>query len=83
MLCDNPFVQTRLTIYRYFNPCGAHPSGTLGEDPRCGELNLLPVLGHVATGKIEKLTIFGDGAFDPFLLLRFPTIHHKYQSPNR
>ena len=47
-------------ILRYSNPCGAHPSGVLGEDPR-GGLHLIPVLAHVALGKIPSLGIWGDG----------------------
>ncbi|ODV91533.1 hypothetical protein CANCADRAFT_147300 [Tortispora caseinolytica NRRL Y-17796] len=47
-------------ILRYFNPVGAHPSGILGEDPQGVPLNLLPILGNVAVGKIEKLSVFGN-----------------------
>lgn len=47
-------------ILRYFNPCGAHESGLLGEDP-CGiPQNLMPVLARVATGKLDKVTVFGN-----------------------
>lgn len=45
---------------RYFNPCGAHPSGIMGEDPQGVPYNLLPLLGQVATGQREKLLVFGD-----------------------
>jgi UDP-glucose 4-epimerase len=48
-------------LLRYFNPCGSHPSGTMGEDPRGIPFNLLPLLGQVATGQREKLLVFGDG----------------------
>jgi UDP-glucose 4-epimerase len=48
-------------ILRYFNPAGSHPSGIMGEDPQGVPYNLLPLLGHVAVGKREKLLIFGDG----------------------
>ncbi|QSZ28720.1 hypothetical protein DSL72_003222 [Monilinia vaccinii-corymbosi] len=47
-------------ILRYFNPGGAHPSGIMGEDPLGVPFNLLPLLGQVATGKREKLLVFGD-----------------------
>lgn len=47
-------------LLRYFNPCGAHPSGIMGEDPQGVPYNLLPLLGKVATGEREKLFIFGD-----------------------
>ncbi|CRK24305.1 hypothetical protein BN1723_013248 [Verticillium longisporum] len=47
-------------LLRYFNPCGAHPSGLLGEDPQGVPYNLLPLLGQVATGQRDKLLVFGD-----------------------
>ena len=46
---------------RYFNPCGSHPSGIMGEDPQGIPYNLLPLLAQVAVGKREKLLVFGDG----------------------
>lgn len=45
---------------RYFNPIGAHPSGLIGEDPNGTPNNLMPYVAQVATGKREKLSIFGD-----------------------
>ncbi len=45
---------------RYFNPIGAHESGTLGEDPKGIPNNLLPYVAQVAVGKREELSIFGD-----------------------
>jgi UDP-glucose 4-epimerase len=48
-------------LLRYFNPCGAHPSGIMGEDPQGVPYNLLPLLGKVATGEREKLFVYGDG----------------------
>lgn len=50
-------------LLRYFNPAGAHPSGIMGEDPQGVPYNLLPLLAQVATGKREKLLVFGDGMF--------------------
>ncbi|ETI21592.1 UDP-glucose 4-epimerase [Cladophialophora carrionii CBS 160.54] len=47
-------------LLRYFNPAGAHPSGIMGEDPSGVPYNLLPLLAQVATGKREKLLVFGD-----------------------
>ncbi|KAI9683589.1 MAG: UDP-glucose-4-epimerase [Trizodia sp. TS-e1964] len=47
-------------LLRYFNPAGAHPSGIMGEDPLGVPYNLLPLLGNVASGKREKLLVFGD-----------------------
>jgi len=50
----------RIAILRYFNPVGAHPSGTIGEDPSGIPNNLLPYICQVAVGRLEKLLIFGD-----------------------
>ena len=47
-------------ILRYFNPVGAHPSGRIGEDPLGTPENLVPVVCQVASGRIEKLSVFGD-----------------------
>ncbi|KAI9795571.1 MAG: UDP-glucose-4-epimerase [Piccolia ochrophora] len=47
-------------ILRYFNPAGSHPSGVMGEDPQGIPYNLLPLLGHVAIGKRDKLMVYGD-----------------------
>lgn len=48
-------------LLRYFNPCGAHPSGIMGEDPQGVPYNLLPLLGKVATGERDQILVFGDG----------------------
>jgi UDP-glucose 4-epimerase len=50
----------RIALMRYFNPVGAHPSGTIGEDPAGEPNNLLPYIAQVAVGRLEKLRIFGD-----------------------
>ncbi|KAK9475199.1 uncharacterized protein V1510DRAFT_410291 [Dipodascopsis tothii] len=50
----------RAAILRYFNPIGAHPSGLMGEDPLGVPNNLLPFLAQVATGRREKLQVFGN-----------------------
>ena len=49
-----------IVLLRYFNPVGAHQSGTIGEDPRGIPNNLMPFVSQVAVGKREKLSIFGD-----------------------
>ena len=46
-------------MLRYFNPIGAHDSGLLGDDPNGIPNNLMPYIGRVAAGQLEKLTIFG------------------------
>ena len=48
-------------LLRYFNPAGSHPSGIMGEDPQGIPYNLLPLLAQVATGKRDKLMVYGDG----------------------
>ncbi|KAI1395422.1 UDP-glucose 4-epimerase [Hypoxylon fuscum] len=57
---EKPFEQWNGANLRYFNPCGAHPTGIMGEDPQGVPYNLLPLLGKVATGDRPKLLIFGD-----------------------
>ncbi len=49
-----------ITLLRYFNPVGAHPSGTMGEDPQGIPNNLVPFIAQVAVGKREKLSVFGN-----------------------
>ena len=49
-----------VSLLRYFNPVGAHPSGLIGEDPQDTPSNLMPFVAFVADGKQEKLRIFGD-----------------------
>ena len=44
---------------RYFNPIGAHPSGTIGEDPADVPNNLFPFITQVAVGKRERLNVWG------------------------
>lgn len=48
------------TSLRYFNPVGAHPSGTMGEDPRGIPNNLMPFVAQVAVGRLPRLRIFGN-----------------------
>lgn len=50
----------QFTSLRYFNPIGAHPSGKIGEHPEGTPNNLMPYITQVATGKREKLAIFGN-----------------------
>ena len=47
-----------ITILRYFNPVGAHPSGRIGDNPTHPN-NLMPRIVDVALGKTDGLTIFG------------------------
>jgi len=48
-----------ISLLRYFNPVGAHPSGRIGEDPNGIPNNLMPYITQVAVGKREKLNVFG------------------------
>ncbi|HSG90597.1 MAG TPA: UDP-glucose 4-epimerase GalE [Pseudomonadales bacterium] len=50
----------RISILRYFNPVGAHPSGDIGEDPNGIPQNLMPFITQVAVGRREELAVFGD-----------------------
>ncbi|XP_022170981.1 UDP-glucose 4-epimerase-like [Myzus persicae] len=47
-------------ILRYFNPVGAHPSGTLGEDPTGIPNNLMPYVAQVAVGNRPCINVFGN-----------------------
>ena len=49
-----------VAILRYFNPVGAHISGTLGEHPSGTPNNLMPFITQVAVGQREFLSIFGQ-----------------------
>jgi UDP-glucose 4-epimerase len=54
----NPRLQ--ITLLRYFNPVGAHPSGLIGEDPNGPPNNLLPYIAQVAVGKLPSVRVFGN-----------------------
>ena len=46
-------------MLRYFNPVGAHPSGLIGENPAGEPANLVPRVMQVATGRRDRLDVFG------------------------
>ena len=50
----------KIVLLRYFNPVGAHKSGTIGEDPNGIPNNLMPFISQTAVGKREYLSVFGD-----------------------
>ncbi|CTQ76202.1 UDP-glucose 4-epimerase GalE [Roseibium alexandrii] len=50
----------RFGILRYFNPVGAHKSGLIGEDPQGIPNNLMPFVSQVASGRRERLSVFGN-----------------------
>lgn len=47
------------SLFRYFNPVGAHPSGLIGEDPEGVPGNLMPYLLQVAVGRRPQLPLYG------------------------
>ncbi|MBF0259309.1 MAG: UDP-glucose 4-epimerase GalE [Desulfamplus sp.] len=49
-----------IALLRYFNPVGAHESGSIGEDPFGIPNNLFPYIAQVAVGRLPFLNIFGD-----------------------
>ncbi len=49
----------RYVALRYFNACGAHASGAIGEAHN-PETHLIPLILQVPGGKREKISIFGD-----------------------
>ena len=49
----------RVSLLRYFNPVGAHPSGLIGEDPLGVPNNLMPYIAQVAIGRRKRLSVFG------------------------
>ena len=49
----------KIVLLRYFNPVGAHPSGTIGEDPNGIPNNLMPFISQTAVNKREFLSVFG------------------------
>jgi UDP-glucose 4-epimerase len=55
----NSWPDFRYMLLRYFNPVGAHSSGEIGESPQEIPSNLMPYIADVASGKREKLYVFG------------------------
>ena len=49
-----------IILLRYFNPVGAHESGLIGEDPKGIPNNLMPYVAQVASGKLERINVFGN-----------------------
>lgn len=47
-------------ILRYFNPIGAHISGSLGDNSFSSINNLMPIITQVAVGKRDDLKIYGN-----------------------
>ncbi|MGN0466544.1 MAG: UDP-glucose 4-epimerase GalE [Lachnospiraceae bacterium] len=49
----------RYVSLRYFNACGAHPNGKIGE-AHSPETHLIPLILQVPNGQREAISIFGD-----------------------
>ena len=49
-----------ITILRYFNPVGAHPSGLIGENPKGIPNNLFPYILRVAIKIYQQLNVYGN-----------------------
>ena len=49
----------RYVALRYFNACGAHASGKIGEAHN-PETHLIPLILQVPNGQREKISVFGD-----------------------
>lgn len=56
--CDRAYGLKYVSL-RYFNACGAHPDGRIGEDHK-PESHLIPIILQVPLGQREHIGIFGD-----------------------
>ncbi|GEJ43411.1 MULTISPECIES: UDP-glucose 4-epimerase GalE [unclassified Chryseobacterium] len=52
--------KSKISLLRYFNPIGAHPSAKIGELPIGIPNNLVPYVMQTASGVREKLNVWGD-----------------------
>lgn len=66
LICENMLSELaradrgwRVSLLRYFNPVGAHPSGLIGEDPMGIPNNLMPLVTRAARGEMDRLQIYG------------------------
>jgi UDP-glucose 4-epimerase len=48
-----------VSLLRYFNPVGAHPTSLIGEDPTGIPNNLMPYVARVAAGLLPRVKVFG------------------------
>ncbi len=58
--CIKAAPQLRVGILRYFNPVGAHESGSIGEDPLGIPNNLMPFVAQVAVGRRAQVNVWGN-----------------------
>ena len=52
--------ECNVILLRYFNPIGAHPSGTMAQNPNGIPNNLMPYITQVAVDKLKELGVFGN-----------------------
>ncbi|MBO9693562.1 UDP-glucose 4-epimerase GalE [Chryseobacterium sp.] len=52
--------KSKISLLRYFNPIGAHPSAKIGELPIGIPNNLVPYVMQTASGVREKLNVWGN-----------------------
>ena len=57
---QNADKEWNVILLRYFNPIGAHKSGTMGENPNGIPNNLMPYITQTAIGIRKELGIFGN-----------------------
>ena len=53
-------INLKIASLRYFNPCGAHFSGLIGENPVGKPNNIFPLILNTALGIQKQLEIYGD-----------------------
>lgn len=53
------YAHKKMTLLRYFNPIGAHPSALIGERPTEYSSNLMPTILKVASGTEKEVCIYG------------------------
>lgn len=49
--------ELQVSLLRYFNPVGAHPSGRIGESPSGTPNNLMPYVAQVAAGTRDLVSV--------------------------
>src|SRR5574344_314357 len=58
--CVKAYPKLYVTLLRYFNPIGAHPTAYIGELPNGVPQNLIPFITQTAAGIRDCLNVFGD-----------------------
>jgi UDP-glucose 4-epimerase len=59
------YPELKAVILRYFNPVGAHPTGSIGELPFGKPNNLVPYITQTAAGILDQLIVHGDDYSTP------------------